>query len=83
MPPLYKQYEHAQPIGAHTMCNTFALVILDIDERADIAVSAFTNPSGAPGYWNIRRHAIHYSPSGRAFIRKGDMRFYFDEIMRI
>lgn len=77
--PLYKQYENAQPVGAYTMCNTFALVILDIDERDEIAVTAWSN---GKQYYNIRRNRIHYSPSGRAYIRKGGTRFYFDEIMR-
>ena len=84
MTPLYKQYENASPVGAYTMCNTFALVILDIIHGADdIAVAAWTQPNGQRGYWNIRRHKISYTYTGRPYIRKGGMRFYFDQIMRI
>ena len=82
MMPLYKQYEHAHPIGAHTMCNTFALVILDISPCGEQAIAAFTNPSGSPGYNNVRRHKIAHTYTGRAYIRKGGMRFYFDQIAR-
>jgi hypothetical protein len=81
--PLYKQYENASPVGAYTMCNTFALVILDIDNGGEMAVAGFTNPCGAPGYDKIRRHKIHTTTGGRAYIRKGNMRFYFDKIMRM
>lgn len=80
--PLYKQYENAQPVGVYTMCNTFALVILDIDERDEIAITAWCNHSRGREYGNIRRNRINYSPTGRAYIRKGGTRFYFDEIMR-
>ena len=80
MLPLYKIYECASPVGYYTMCNTFALVILDIND--DIAVAAFTQPAGQPGYWNIRRHKISYTYTGRPYIRKGGMRFYFDQIIR-
>lgn len=84
MIPLYKQYENAAPVGAYTMCNTFALVILDIIHGPDdIAVAAFTNPAGQPGYYNIRRHKISYTYTGRPYIRKGGMRFYFDQIIRM
>ena len=83
MIPLYKQYENAAPVGAYTMCNTSALVILDIDSAGDIAVAAFTNPARQPGYYNIRRHKISYTYTGRPYIRKGGMRFYFDQIIRM
>ena len=83
MTPLYKQYENAAPVGAYTMGNTFALVILDIDSAGDIAVAAFTKPAGQPGYYNIRRHKISYTHTGRPYIRKGGMRFYFDQIMKM
>lgn len=87
--PLYKQYENAQSVGVYTMCNTFALVILDIDERDEIAVTAWVSgerwmcKGTKKHYYNIRRNRIHYSTSGRAYIRKSNNRFYFDEIMKI
>ena len=81
MTPLYKQYENASPVGAYAMCNTFALVILDIND--DIAVAAWTQPNGQPGYRNIRRHKISYTYTGRPYIRKGGTRFYFDQIIRM
>lgn len=81
MQSLYKQYENARPVGVYGITNCFALLILDIDDAAGIAVAAFNNPSGA-GYWNMRRHKIHYSSSGRAYIRKGNSRYFFDQIMK-
>jgi hypothetical protein len=81
MQPLYKQYENARPVGVHGITNCFALLILDIDDAGEIAIAAFNNPSD-DGYWNIRRHKIHFSSSGRAYIRKGGSRYYFNQIMK-
>ena len=83
MKPLYRQYEAAHPVGAYTMCNTFALVILDIIDGGETAVAAWTNPAGQPGYNGVRRHRIAYTYTGRAYIRKGGMLFYFDQITRL
>lgn len=79
MIPLYKQFENAAPIGIYTMSNFGGLVILEIDDAAEIAVAAF---AWGDGYRNIRRHKIHYSALGRPYIRKKGTRFYFDQIMR-
>lgn len=33
--------------------------------------------------WGFHKHMVHYSTAGRAFIRKGSLRIYLDEVMRI
>lgn len=78
--PLYKQYEHAHPIGIYPMCNFGGLVILDIIEHADTVIAAF---DFGTGYQKIRRHKIYYSDTGRAYIRKNSTRYYFDNVMKV
>ncbi len=79
MKPLYKQYENAAPIGLYTLCNFGGLAILYIDESAETATAAF---HWGEKYESIRRHQIHYTYTGRAYIRKGGRRYYFDQIIR-
>jgi hypothetical protein len=79
MIPLYKQYENAAPVGVYTICNFGGLAILEIDESSESAVCAW---SYGDGYQNIRRHKIHYTYTGRAYVRKNGRRYYFDQIMR-
>lgn len=77
--PLYKQYENRHPIGICPLCNFGGLAILDIIDHADTVIAAFDFGSG---YQKIRRHKIYYSDAGRAYIRKNNTRYYFDQIMR-
>lgn len=78
MTPLYKQYSDAAPVGVYPLCNFGGLVILDIlgDEQA---VAAWSYGDGLQG---IRRHQIYTTFTGRAYIRKGGRRYYFDQIIR-
>ena len=77
--PLYKQYENADPVGVHVLSNWGGLVILDINDTEGIAVAAF---NWGTGHQKIRRHQIHSTYTGRAYIRKNGTRFYFDQIIR-
>ncbi len=78
MTPLYKQFENASPVGVYVLSNFGGLAVLDIIDD-DTAICAW---SWGEGYQKIRRHKIHTTHTGRAYIRKGGMRFYFDQIMR-
>ena len=79
MIPLYKQFENAAPVGVYTLSNFGGLVILAIDDTSETAIAAF---NWGTGHQKTRRHKIHTSDSGRAYIRKNGTRFYFDQIMR-
>lgn len=79
MIPLYKQYENAAPVGVYPICNFGGLAILDIDDAGDVATAAWSFGDGLQG---IRRHKINYTFTGRAYIRKGGRRYYFDQIIR-
>ena len=74
---LKEQYRNAAPVGVYPMSNFGGLAILAID--GDTATAGF---HWGEGYTSIRRHQIHYTYTGRAYIRKRGTRFYFDQIMR-
>ena len=76
---LKKQYENAAPVGVYPICNFGGLAILAIDDASEKAICAW---SFGNGYENVRRHRIQYTYTGRAYIRKGGRRYYFDQIMR-
>jgi hypothetical protein len=74
---LKERYKNVEPVGVYVLCNYGGLVILDMDDdRATVAYDF------GEGYKQIRRHNIYYTYTGRAYIRKGGTRYYFDQIMR-
>ena len=81
---MYKRYADIEPIGAIAFCNTFGMVVFEPDEmdkyndNCDL-ICAWSNGENR---WGYHRHKIHYSASGKAYIRKGSLRIYMDEIMR-
>ena len=81
--PLYKIYEKTKAVGVYPMSNWGGLEVLAIDgieKNGEDAVIACFN--WGTGRQHIARHVIRYTPCGRAYIRKNNWRFYFDEIMR-
>jgi hypothetical protein len=77
--PLYKRYANKQACGVCYMGQFGGLELLDIDAcEGDygVAVACF---NWGTGRQKIRRHKIQLSESGRAFIRKEGIRFYFDD----
>ena len=79
MTPLYKQFENAAPVGVYVLSNFGGLAVLNISDDGEEAVCAW---HWGDGYQNIRRHRIHTTYTGRAYVRKGGRRYYFDQIMR-
>lgn len=81
----HERYKNIQPIGAMAFCNTFGIVIFepdDIDQWKDNCdlIAAW---SSGESYTNYHKHKIHYTESGRGYIRKGSLRIYLDEIVMI
>ena len=76
--PLYKHVNNTRPVGVLGITNCFGIAVFDID--GDECISAFHT---GEGYYNARRHMIHYSTSGRPFIRKGGTRWYLDQFTRV
>lgn len=82
---MYKRYENVTPMGVQAFCNTFGIAIFEPDEidkykEGCELVAAWSTTQGLHGF---HKHQIFYSTSGRAFIRKGSLRIYLDEVMRV
>ena len=79
---LSKQYESRRPLAVLPLSNFGGLAILDIiNECGDTVIVAAWN--FGRGYENTRRYTVKETTSGRSFIRKGNRRFYLDQMLRI
>ena len=82
---MYKRYANVQPIGAISFCCTFGMVIYQPDEvdkyneNCDL-ICAWVNGLAK---WGYHRHKVHYSTAGRAYVRKGSMRIYLDDVVKV
>ena len=81
---LYKTYGNRRPCGAVSLSNCFGLLVYeptedDIDETDYITAWSGTDSQT----WGFHRNKVHYTSSGRDYLRKGSLRFYLDEIIRI
>ena len=85
MKSMHKRYENVTPMGTMAFCNTFGIAIFEPDEvdrykdNCDL-IAAWHNGEHYSGF---HKHMIHYTESGRAYIRKGSLRIYLDEVSRI
>ena len=79
--PMYKKYESEKPIGAISLCNTFGLLIFNPDEEDKYSCDLIAAWNNGESTWGYHKHKVHYSGSGRTYIRKGSMRIYLDEVM--
>lgn len=82
---MYKRYAEVAPIGAYALCNTFGILVFEPDEvdkykeNCDL-ICAWSNCGES--VYGYHRHKIHYTTAGKAYIRKGSLKIYLDEIMR-
>ena len=81
---LYKTYGNRRPCGAVSLSNCFGLLVYEPTEEDRADTDYITAWSGTDslsrGY---HRNKVHYTSSGRAYLRKGSFRFYLDTIMKI
>lgn len=84
---MYKRYADEKPVGAVSLCNTIGLNVYYLDEvdsencyEDDVYVCSWCN---GVSEWGFHKHKMHYTTSGRAYFRKGQLRIYLDEIMRV
>lgn len=66
-----------EPCGVYAISNFGGLAIYDINDKA---VSGFDFGDGVK---HIRTTQIYYTLSGRAYIIRYGMRYYFDNIVRV
>ena len=82
---LYDRYINEIPIAGYQFTNHFGMLFykpLDIDKELDCDfICCFW--SSNEKFFNFHKHKIQFLPSGRAFIRKGGIRVYLDEVIMI
>lgn len=80
---MYKRYGDKRPIGTIALCGTFGAQFYKPDEHdkydCDYIVCWHNGDYG----YGYHKHMIHYTTSGRAYIRKGSLRIYLDTVMRV
>ena len=81
--PLYKRYAETRACGVYPMCNFGGLEILDVDETRGEYGTVIACFNFGTGRQKIRRYRVQLATSGRAFIRKEGVRYYFDQIMKV
>lgn len=80
---MYKRYINKKPIGIIALCNTFGVQVYEPDEYDKYDCELVASWHNGEYEWGFHKHMIHYSTAGRAFIRKGSLRIYLDEVIRI
>lgn len=79
---MYKRYSGAMPIGSVQLSNTFGVLIYEPDETDKYDCDCVCSWCNGEAEWGFHKHMLHYTSCGRAFIRKGSLRIYLDEIMK-
>lgn len=82
--PLYKEYGNRRPVGSVCLCNTFGVLVYEPTPEDESNANYITAWSGTDGAaWGFHRNKVHYTTAGRGYLRKGSLRLYLDEIMRV
>lgn len=79
--PLYKRYADRRPVGSVCLCNTFGVLVFEPIKEDKPDTDFITAWSGSEGHYH--RNTVHYTAAGRGYLRKGSLRLYLDEIMRV
>lgn len=80
---MYKRYANQKPVGAVYISGTFGLQVYKPDENDKYDCDYVCSWHNGENEWGYHKHKVHYSTSGRAFIRKGSLRIYLDEVIRV
>lgn len=81
---MYKRYEDKKPCGTCHISNVFGIVLFEPDEtdkykeNCDFIIAW----SNGENLWGFHKHKVHYTTTGKAYIRKGSLKFYLNEIMK-
>ena len=80
---MYKRYASNKPVGAAYISGTFGLHVYEPDENDKYDCDYVCSWNNGENEFGFHKHMVHYSKSGRAFIRKGSLRIYLDEVMKV
>lgn len=82
--PLYKRYGEKTPDGLYAFNAFFGMVLYlpqnddSFIEDCDLICAWESNGQK----YGFHRHKIHYTSSGRSYVRKGNIKVYLDETIR-
>ena len=79
---MYKRYENIKPIGTQAFTNNFGIAIFEPDEHDKYNCDFVAAWSTCDYMYGYHRHKIYFTNTERAYIRKGGIRIYLDEVMR-
>lgn len=81
----HERYRDIQPIGSIAFGAFFGIAVFEPDEidRYEDNCDLIAAWSGEQGYYCYHKHKIHYTESGRGYIRKGSLRIYLNELIGI
>lgn len=79
MTALYKRYEKEQPCATWHYASTFGACIYDPIDDDKYETDFIVSWCNGEREYNYRRHKIHYTATGRPYLRKGAIRIYLDE----
>jgi hypothetical protein len=78
---LYKKYENTKPMGVWESNPYFGMYVFGKDEEdPEKMITCWV--SGNDRY-TFSRNKIHSTASGKYYLRKGSLRIYLEDVMRI
>ena len=80
---MYKRYAEAKPVGAVSVSSVFGIHLYEPDEYDKYDCDYIVSWHNGEREWGYHKHKVHYTTSGRVYIRKGSLTIYCDEIMRV
>lgn len=81
--PMYKRYENIKPVGVASVSSVFGIHVYEPDKNDKYDCDYIVSWHNGENEWGYHKHKVHYTSSGRAYIRKGSLTIYCDEIMKI
>ena len=83
MKPLHERYADSKPVGVASVGSIFGMKVYEPDENDKYSCDYICSWHNGENEWGYHKHKVHYLASGRAYIRKGSLRIYLDEIMKV
>lgn len=81
--PLYVRYANQKPVGVASVGSVFGIHVYEPDEHDKYDCDYIISWHNGEREWGYHKHKIHYTGAGRAFIRKGSLTIYLDEVIKL
>lgn len=80
---LTKRYENRKPVGSAYISGTFGLLVYEPYDGDEFDCDYICSWCDGNRTYGFHKHNVHYGSSGRPFFRKGNLRIYLDNVMRL